>query len=133
MLRHYEPLGIAMMREMDSNSFTSTFLAEQLTPYMRIGTAGTSEHLRCVKQGYIYGTCGTPQNPEERLEWTAILLYALNFSEKYPEILAGIRRRAGMFKFPPDKGISYYELRKINGEELIKKGKARVEGLEAKV
>ena len=107
MKKYYPHVSSAINLEMEFNDFSSKFLAEQLRPYMGLASNAAKVVIHDIRNGYVYATTGTPRDPEKRLGWTAILLNALNFSERYPEIIDEIKRDNSGFKFPPDNGISY--------------------------
>lgn len=143
----YKPLGRAITKELNRNDFTPTFLSSQLAGVMgfvssesKYLSSGFTEYLRNVKDECIYGKPNFPKDPQLGLERLSILFYALNFLERYPDIIDKIREMTraeetgDKFVYPPpeDKRIPYTQL--IEAYEAMKnEQEAPKEGIEARV
>ena len=136
----YKPLGRAITRELKRNDFTPTFLSPQLAGVMGFDSgsknlsSGFAEYLRNVTGGCVYGKPNFPRDSEQGLERLSILVYALNFSERHPNIIDKIIGIDERFEYPPpaDKRIPYTQL--IEAYEAMKKAQeAPAKGIEAMV
>lgn len=142
----YKPSGRAITKELNRNGFTPTFLSPQLAGVMGFDSgsnnlsSGFMEYLRNVKDECIYGKPNFPKDPQLGLERLSILFYALNFSERHPDIIDKIREMTeaeetdDKFEYPPpeDKRIPYTQL--IEAYEAMENGQeAPAEGLEIRV
>ncbi|MCH8067078.1 MAG: hypothetical protein IIC69_00680 [Nanoarchaeota archaeon] len=131
----YKPLGRAITKELNRNDFTPTFLSPHLASVMGFDSgsknlsSGFAEYLRNVTGGYVYGKPNFPRDSEHGLERLSILMDALNFSERYPNIIDKIKEIDERLEYPPleDKRVSYDQLKAAyeamkNGQESPAKG-----------
>ena len=125
---------------MERNSFTPTFLSRQLAEIMSFVSSesknvssGFMEYIRSVKADCIYGKPNLPRDQEKGLERLAILLHALNFSQRLPEVIDGIMKIDDRFKdlYPPKNGISYAQL--VEAHEAINNVAVPTSALESMV
>tara|TARA_Y100000310_G_scaffold342247_1_gene444644 strand:- start:52279 stop:52701 length:423 start_codon:yes stop_codon:yes gene_type:complete len=136
----YGALGATVKGETDRVGFTLTFLSRQLAEAMdfvssgsRNVSAGFNQYFRNVESGYIYGKPNPPRNSKKDLERLAILLHALNFSERHPEIIEGVRELDDRFEYPPpeDDRVPYTQL--MEAYEAENGGSVPEESLDARV
>jgi len=115
----FKDLGTAVNQAYDKmkEDISEVVFKEQVAPMMGLAPSSLEEYSKNYKLGNIYGSSSlNPQNRQNRLDKTAIFLYALGFSvadEFQRSVIARIRQRATerneRFEYPPpeDKRISF--------------------------
>lgn len=114
MAMNYEPLGVEVKQAVREKGLSWTSFSAELAPSIHLTPPGLCEFLHHITNGYIYGTSsGKPMHIEKRLWWTAMVLYALDFPENH-ELVSKIKELDSRFKYPPENGVSYNELREMH-------------------
>jgi hypothetical protein len=102
MVGEYRLLAETIEETLTNQSRTAKSCGRELSPQLKLSPKSTEEWINSARRGQIYGTIGTPLNPNKQLGRLSHLLHYLGISPE-SEVIQGIRERDQRFIYPPEE------------------------------
>ncbi|MBT3835631.1 hypothetical protein HOD05_03790 [Candidatus Woesearchaeota archaeon] len=102
MVGEYDLLTRTIIDVLELQGETAKSCGIALSATFKMTPKSTEEWINSARKGHIYGTIGTPQNPQKQLGRLSHLLHYLGISHE-AEIIEGIREMDERFVYPPEE------------------------------